>query len=61
MKNKYICSKDWYLDGTLICAAGKEYEFAPAPEEGYCDILDCEDGNTTMTSWLEAGDYFYEL
>lgn len=58
MKKNYLCNKDWYLDGKLICAAGKEYAFVPAPEEGYCDIIGCEDGNITMTSYLEAGEYF---
>ena len=61
MKKSYLCIKDWYLDDKLICAAGKEYVFIPASEEGYCDIIGCEDGNTTMTSYLEAGDYFDDL
>lgn len=58
------CREDWVVDGVLVCKAGKDYKFesAASPEEdGYCDILDCEDGKTLQTSYLEAGEYFFGL
>ena len=58
---KVNCQIDWYVDGVLVCKAGKEYEIADAKEEGdegYCDIFNCEDGKTLQTNWVEVGEYF---
>ena len=56
-----MCHGDWYVDDVLVCRAGKEYEIKDAAgedNEGYCDILACEDGKILQTNWVEVAEYF---
>lgn len=58
---KYVCDRDWYVDGVLVCKVGQEYEISTASgeeNEGYCDVHSCEDGKTLETNWVEVGEHF---
>lgn len=63
MRMIYECQRDWHVDGVLVCKAGKTYEVADAQgeeNEGYCDVLNCENGKTLETNWVEVGEYMEE-
>lgn len=64
--SKYMCERDWLVDGITVCSAGKLYEVTPAKPEkgeseeavaGYCDVLGCDDGKVLNTSYLEVEEY----
>ena len=60
MNDMYRCTNDWFLDGKLICKEGKMYRIVDAggDDEGYCDVLGCEDGNITWSNWVDVSEYF---
>lgn len=70
MKEKFLCTSDLVIDGVLLCVVGKEYRVKRVtPEtgetwedvEGYCDILDCENGGTCMATVIDVCEHFEEF
>lgn len=56
-----ICISDMYINGILVCKEGKSYIVKPTQDsvdEGYYDILNCEDGSTVGCTCVDLAKYF---
>lgn len=57
---EYKCFADWVIDGKTMCHAGGIYQVRPATgedEEGYCDVINCDDGSAIQTECVTLAEY----
>ena len=58
--SEYKCFADWIVDGKTVCHKGGIYKVRPAAgedEEGYCDVIGCDDGSTLETNFIDIGEH----
>ena len=56
-----ICTGEMYsADGLLMCKPGEVYEFIPAKEDGYYDIVKCADGNLGWCNAVDIAECFLD-